>query len=129
MNTSSVNPREPAADDGQSFRGHLSRGELRYRRCTACQQALGYGEQRCPCGSGHVDWVPATGHARLHSFVVYQRAYDPAFPPPHQVAHVELDEGPRLIARLLPQHGPIEIGMQLRATFDDNGMLCFAPLP
>jgi uncharacterized OB-fold protein len=115
--------------DAQSLPGYLSRGDLRYRRCTACQLALGYGEQHCPCGMGSVEWVRATGHARLHSFVVYQRAYHPSFPPPHRVAHVELEEGPRLISHLLLQQGPVKIGMQLRATFNDDGMLVFAPLP
>ncbi|MFC9838418.1 Zn-ribbon domain-containing OB-fold protein [Rhodococcus sp. NPDC127530] len=48
------------------------------------------------------EWVAASGSARLVSWVTYHIAYHPYFEDklPYQVAVIELDEGPRMIAPL-----------------------------
>lgn len=48
------------------------------------------------------EWAAASGSARLISWVTYHIAYHPYFEDklPYQVAVIELDEGPRMIAPL-----------------------------
>jgi uncharacterized OB-fold protein len=49
-----------------------------------------------------VGWVKASGRAVIHSFTVSHRSPDPErFPPPYVVALVDLDEGPRMLTRIL----------------------------
>lgn len=75
-----------------------------------------------------VEWVRASGQARLASFVVYRRQYHPDFPPPYNVAMVTLAEGPDLISTVTAELAALKIGMPLEANFDSAGRLVFAPL-
>jgi uncharacterized OB-fold protein len=75
-----------------------------------------------------IEWLPASGRALLHSFAVYHQQYSPEFTVPFVVAHVELDEGPRLIARLTGHDAALlNIGMNLRAEFSRDHDLFFRP--
>lgn len=70
------------------------------RECPSCLQAL-------PPGGG---WTTAAGGGRLISWVVYHTAYHPAFESrlPYHVALVELDEGPRLLTRIVDGHESLQ---------------------
>ena len=48
-------------------------------------------------------WVAPSGKGKVHSFVVYHRAYHPSLADavPYVVALVELDEGPRMISNIV----------------------------
>ncbi len=76
-------------------------GELRLQRCGACGRFWFPPGVICPeCWSTEWTWDRTGGRGKIHSFVIYRRAYHPAFPPPYVVAVVELTEGPRLPTRL-----------------------------
>lgn len=82
----------------------LEAGELRFQRCRACGNAWLPARPECPnCLKGDWTWTPASGRAKLVSWVVYHRAYHPFFADklPYNVALVELDEGVRLISGVL----------------------------
>lgn len=82
----------------------LSKGILVYQRCKGCDHAWLPARTECPCCLGpNYDWRPASGRAKLISWVVYHRAFNPAFGDrlPYNVAVVELEEGPRLISNIL----------------------------
>lgn len=82
----------------------LEEGRLCFQRCARCGHAWLPARAECPeCLHADWAWEPASGRARLVSWVVYHRAYHPAFAGrvPYAVALVELDEGPRLISSVV----------------------------
>jgi uncharacterized OB-fold protein len=113
----------------------LEAGALVFQRC-----ANGHGwlpaRIHCPrCLSDLHEWVPASGRAQLISWVVYRRAYHPAFADrvPYNVALVQLEEGPQLMTNVvgLSQAAPLVAGMPLRLEVEREGELSvarFAPL-
>jgi uncharacterized OB-fold protein len=78
-----------------------------------------------PFTGGAVEWRPASGRARLASFVIVHRAA-PGFEErvPYIVALAELEEGPRMLTNL--PGAPIDpaalkIGVPLTVTFEERG--------
>jgi uncharacterized protein len=99
----------------------IAEGVLRVQRCGACGRYVFYPRAVCPyCASSKLDWVDASGRGRIHSYTVVHRA-----PPeyrdevPYVVALVELDEGVRMMARLVDVEPaavsvdlPVEVAIQ-----------------
>lgn len=82
----------------------LAAGKLTFQRCDACNHAWLPPRSECPgCLSDRTHWEEASGRGRLVSWVVYHKAFNPAFADrlPYNVAVVALDEGPRLISNLI----------------------------
>lgn len=102
------------------FQAGLASGELRYARCAACGGVLDYGARLCPaCGATEVVWARASGRGRLRARAIYHRSYAKGLEPPYAVAMIELEEGPRLLARLAECAG-LTPGMALQADFADG---------
>jgi uncharacterized OB-fold protein len=80
-----------------------ARGELLFKRCTACGEASWYPRPICPlCHSAETVWERASGHATVYSFSVVRRgggAY--AKRAPYILAYVDLVEGPRLMTNIV----------------------------
>jgi uncharacterized OB-fold protein len=90
---------EPDEVSREFFAG-LAQGELRLQRCDACK-TWQLGEEICNhCAKRALNWTRASGRGVIYSFVVMHVGYHPAFKPPYNVAHVELDEGPRLLTTI-----------------------------
>lgn len=71
-----------------------------------------------------VAWKTASGRAVLLSYTVTRRPYSPDFPVPIVHGLVELEEGARLICRIIdsaPEE--VTVGMVLKAGYDDKGLL------
>lgn len=104
----------------------LAEGALNYQSCESCGHRWLPARAHCPhCLSDKIAWSPAQGRASLISWVVFHRAYHPAFSDqiPYAVAIVELEEGPRMFARLQGR-GNLEafkIGEPLRLKVKDVG--------
>lgn len=94
----------PSDDPVQTpFWDAAKRGELAFQRCGSCNTAFLPGRLECPaCLSDELGWEKASGRARLISWIVYHRAYNPAFASrlPYNVAIVELEEGARMISNI-----------------------------
>lgn len=104
----------------------LAKGVLSFQRCDACEHAWLPARSECPgCLTDQWQWVPATGGAKLISWVVYHLAYHPAFANrlPYNVAVVELDEGPRMISNVVTDGNPnvLKIEQRLRLAIEDEG--------
>lgn len=87
-----------------AYRDSLAEGNLSFQRCARCANAWLPPRDACPaCLSPDWAWEVASGRARVLSWVVYHRAYHPAFADrvPYNVAVVELDEGPRLVTNIV----------------------------
>lgn len=85
----------------QHFFNALRRGELLFQKSSVNAWMPPRTEDPVSL-SREWEWVAASGSARLISWVTYHIAYHPYFEDklPYQVAVIELDEGPRMIAPL-----------------------------
>jgi hypothetical protein len=107
-------------------RAALADGRLTFQRCTDCQNAWLPPRDQCPrCLSPEYRWEDASGDARVISWVVYHRAFHPAFADrvPYNVVVVELAEGPRLISNVVGIRAAdgLEIDTRLRFAADTEG--------
>jgi uncharacterized OB-fold protein len=82
-----------------------------------------YPRSRCPtCLGADWTWQEVSGHGRVHSFTVDRVGHVPALRKlaPYAVAIVELDEGPRMTARLVEcDPDAVKVGMRVAAVFED----------
>ena len=91
-----------------SFQHYLEQGKLKASRCLGCQRTYLPVRALCPeCGKTDLEWIDLSGKAKLAAFTsVY---IGPTFmneegfsrDKPYLTGIVELDEGPRISARLL----------------------------
>lgn len=99
----------------------VTRHELQLQRCAECGHWLHPPRPMCPrCRSAESEWVTASGHGTIYSWVTYRESPHPAFDAPHSVVLVELDEGVRLVSN--PVDIPpddLEIGMPVEVVFED----------
>ena len=82
----------------------LRQGRLTFQHCRTCGNNWLPARGECPkCLEGDWLWREASGNATLISWVVFHRAFHPAFADrlPYNVAVVELAEGPRLITNII----------------------------
>jgi uncharacterized OB-fold protein len=98
------------------------RHELVLQRCTACGSwiyPISVACQSCGAQDAYA-WTRVSGRGRLSSWVIYYRAFAPFEPSdlPYAVAEVELEEGVRMITRVVgTSHDRYVAGMALRAAF------------
>lgn len=88
----------------QPFWDGAAEGKLLFQRCRSCGHAFLPGREECPqCLKPDLDWEEASGRATLYSWVVYHRAYGPAYQSrvPYTVGIVALEEGPRLASNIV----------------------------
>ena len=83
------------------------RGVILLQRCGECGAVLHPPAPVCPDDAGHeLEWFEASGLGRLASFTQVVHAAHAAVADrlPYLIALVELDEGPRIICNLAPDH-------------------------
>ncbi|MGH2947235.1 MAG: Zn-ribbon domain-containing OB-fold protein [Solirubrobacteraceae bacterium] len=110
----------------QEQRAALEEGRLTHQRCLLCGYAWLPPGGECPsCLGAEWTWETAAGGGRIVSWVVYHRAYHPAFADrvPYNVAIVELDEGPRLVTNVIGVEGGegLEIERPVRLHVEHEG--------
>jgi uncharacterized protein len=91
--------------------------------CRACGKAHFYPRSICPfCLSSDLEWRPASGRGKLHTYVINHRAAK-GFTAPYVIAVVELDEGPRMLTNIvldgIPLPETLEIDMPVEVLFKD----------
>jgi uncharacterized OB-fold protein len=86
----------------------LAQGEVRAQRCNRCGAMFAPPTPTCPeCGARDYEWRTLSGRGRVYSWVKVRIAMDPAFEGdvPYSIAVVDLEEGPRVVGRLLDVDG------------------------
>jgi uncharacterized OB-fold protein len=81
----------------------LREGRLLIQKCTACGRLRHYPRPVCDaCFSMQFDWIEASGRGTIHSWTRTHHAFLPVFKPdlPYVLVTVDLEEGPRMNARL-----------------------------
>ena len=99
-------PKPEINDLNRPYWTGLRDGRLMFQRCD-CGNAWLPARRECPaCLRTGAAWEQASGRGTLVSWVVYHTAYHPAFESrlPYHVALVALDEGPRLLTRVIEGH-------------------------
>ena len=124
----------PDADTKPYWDG-IAAGELRLQRCEACGAAVFYPRAVCPhCLGGPLRWFTAAGTGRVYSYTVAHRAFGEfAEQTPFTVALVDLDEGVRMLTRIVgTSPGTVEIGLRVQMTVAQIAgadLPCFRPAP
>jgi uncharacterized OB-fold protein len=112
---------KPTADSAPFWDG-CDRGELLLARCSECGHRFYYPRRLCPaCGSGSIGFEASAGTGTVFSFSeVRVSFYGPAWESqlPYTVVLVDLDEGPRMLSRLVRDGGrEVGIGDRVRVRF------------
>lgn len=107
-------------------------GELRFLACDACGTLVHPPAPVCPACL-HRELAPraVSGRARLLTYTINHHPWIPGFEPPYAIAIVEIEEQPdlRLMTNLVGvELDAIEIGMELRVTFEEREEGVFLPL-
>ena len=118
---------EPQIND-HHFVNFLQAGQLKGSQCTACNEVFVPARGLCPhCQQADLQWIPMAGTGRLLAFTcitigppwMIAQGYDRETP--YCSAVIELDEGPRVVARLDgvdAQHPEtISVGMRVETKF------------
>jgi uncharacterized protein len=111
------------------FWNALRAGRLEFQRCRECSAAWLPPQAQCPnCWKAAWDWEPASGSGRLISWVIYHRAYHPAFIDrlPYNVAVVELKEGPRVLTNIVSGAREFTIDAPVELRIEREGDLALA---
>ena len=107
----------------QPFWEAARRHELVLQRCSGCEVHVFYPRYNCPhCGSRDLEWVKASGRAKVHSYTVARRPTHPAYAErvPYVIAIVELEEGPRMTTNIVDcDPDSVHIDMPVAVTFED----------
>lgn len=103
-----------AHPSSQPFWEAAGQGRLLLPRCDACGRSHWYPRTFCPlCQGGPVQWVPASGRARVHACTSLLR--DPSRT---VMAFVELEEGPLMLTHLVGRDlSDWHIGAPLQVSF------------
>jgi uncharacterized OB-fold protein len=109
MNAPAAKPNTtlPAPDINEASKPYwdaLQAGKLTFQHCRHCGNNWLPARAECPkCLEADWAWHDASGKAKLISWVVFHRAFHPAFAErlPYNVAIVELAEGPRMITNIV----------------------------
>lgn len=107
-------------EDSRPFWEATRRGDLLLKHCSACHQYHFFPRAICPhCHSDAVTWAPSTGRGAIYSFTVARRPAGPAFKDdvPYVVALVQLDEGPRIMTRIISSPEAVRVGMPVEVIF------------
>ena len=108
-------------NETQPFWDACREHKLLLRHCLACGATTFYPRAFCPvCWSDDVEWVEASGRARLYTWSVVHRNDLPPFDErvPYVAAIVELEEGPRMMTNIVDvEHDQLRVGMELVVTF------------
>lgn len=114
-------PLETELNDG--YLDGLRKGELRIQQCSRCGAFRFPPARYCPqCLSSGWSWTAVSGRATLWSWIRMHKRYISGFEPPYVVCLVELDEGPRMIAGVVPSAvNQLRCDQPVKACFDRDG--------
>ncbi|HLB13888.1 MAG TPA: OB-fold domain-containing protein [Burkholderiales bacterium] len=109
--------------DNQPFWDALRERKLVLPYCAACGKPHLPPGPVCPfCFTDRLEWRPASGRGTVSTWTVVYKAWFPAFAAdiPYNVVQVELEEGPRLTAKLvgLP-NDRLKVGLPVMIDFDE----------
>jgi len=108
------------------YQDKLAQGVFEIQRCAGCAKHVFYPRVLCPyCGSDRLEWTLPSGRGIVYSTTVVRRKE--AEGGDYNVALVDLDEGPRMMSRVVTvAPTTVRIGMTVQARVSD-GVVEFTP--
>jgi len=106
----------------EPFWSALREHRVELQRCDRCGRLRFIPSELCPCGSAEATWTPIAGTGEIYTYTVVHRAPTPAYQAdaPYVIAHVTMDEGPRMISTLIDcDPSSVVIGTPVEIVFDD----------
>jgi uncharacterized OB-fold protein len=104
----------PATADSVPFWQACNQGKLMLQHCAACQARFYYPRRLCPvCGAAEPGWIESSGRGTIFSHSeVHISFFGPEWNDqlPYTVVLVDLDEGPRLLSRMVRDDGAVVTG-------------------
>lgn len=107
------------------------KGQLVLQRCGHCGKVRHYPRLLCDqCYSREVEWIPASGRGRIHSWTVCHHVFHAGFAQdvPYTLVTVDLDEGVRAMGRWTGTQ--LAIGTPVQGRFEvagERAELIFSP--
>ena len=121
----------PLADQfSQAYWNAAGEGTLLIQRCRTCGRYQFYPRGHCVhCFAPDPEWTPASGRGRLHTYAIIRRTPNAEFAAecPYVLAIIELDEGPRMTARITGKTDDIACDQRVRAVFTLAGQAGVLP--
>lgn len=113
-------PRPGITHDNRFFWEGVAQGKLLIQRCASCGRLQHPPAPMCPgCHGFEMDAIEASGRGTIHSFVVAHHPPIPPFEYPNVVVLVDLEEGTRLVSRLVgTPPDDVRIGMPVAVEFE-----------
>lgn len=113
-------PRPGITRDNQFFWEGVAAGRLLIQRCASCRRLQHPPAPMCPgCHRFEMEAIEASGRGTIHSFVVAQHPPIPPFEYPNVIVLVDLEEGTRLVSRLVGMApDDVRIGMPVAVEFE-----------
>jgi uncharacterized OB-fold protein len=110
-------------------------GRLDLQRCDACGRVVMYPRARCPyCHADSLTWTTMSGRGTVYASTIVYRPADDSFAAdvPYVVALVDLEEGARLMTRIVDcAPADVRTGMTVKVRFqhvsDEAALPVFAP--
>lgn len=99
----------------------LKESKILVQECSGCGTLRHIPKELCPsCYSTHYEWHQITGEGEVFTYTVVHRAPTPAFQAdgPYVIAHVQMDDGVRMIADLRADPETVRTGLPVQAVFD-----------
>ncbi len=106
----------------EPFWAALRQHRVELQQCRRCGQFRFVPSELCPCGSPEYSWAPIAGTGEVYTYTIVHRAPTPAYQQdaPYVIAHVTMDEGPRMISNVVGcDPSDVFIGMPVEIVFDD----------
>jgi uncharacterized OB-fold protein len=95
----------PATIDSAPFWAGCNQGKLLLQHCASCDTRFYYPRRLCPaCGAAEPGWIESRGLGTIFSFSEVHTSFFGAEwndELPYTVILVDLDEGPRMLSRLI----------------------------
>lgn len=116
-------PPDDLPDFHLPFWDALRRHQFSLQKCEACGALRFIPTEICAqCCSQDWSWTPVSGKGRVYTYTVVHRGPTPAYQAdaPYVIAHVELDEGPRVISNLVGcDPATVRVGMPVEVIYQD----------
>ena len=111
----------PSRDTQPHWDG-LNEHQYLLQKCADCGRIRHYPRPVCDgCHSMKVEWVPASGHGKVHSWTVTYHPFHPGWKDdlPYTLVTVDLDEGVRMNAQLRgADASALKIGAKVRIDYE-----------
>jgi uncharacterized OB-fold protein len=111
--------------DSEEFWSACNDGRLLLRECESCQHRFYYPRLACPrCAQRELRWIEASGRGVVYSHTtVFTSFYGSAWEAdlPYTVLLVDLDEGPRMLSRLVGDDEELRAGAPVEVDFYEMG--------